>query len=61
LGFLDYEQAFDLADRTAIAKVLFLYGIQGKHIKVISAMYENKTAAVVVGRILFYPHLYGSF
>ena len=31
--------------------------IQDKHIKVISAMYENKTAAVAFGRILFYPHM----
>ena len=32
-----------------LAKVLSLYGIPGKYIKVISAMYENNTATVKVG------------
>ena len=50
LWFLDYEQAFDSADRTALSKVLFLYGIQDKHFKVISTMYENKTVVVALGR-----------
>jgi len=49
LSFLDYEQAFDSVDRRALAKVLSLYGIPHKHIKVISSMYKNNTAAVKLG------------
>ncbi|XP_065567297.1 uncharacterized protein LOC136031557 [Artemia franciscana] len=49
LSFFDYEQAFDSADRRALAKVLSLYGIPDKYIKVIYAMYGNNTAAVKVG------------
>ena len=48
LSFIDYEQAFNSVDRRALAKVLFVCGIPGKYIKVISAMYENNTAAVKV-------------
>ena len=49
LSFIDYEQAFDSVDRTALTKVMSLYGIHEKCIKVICAMYENNTAAVKVG------------
>jgi len=49
LSFIDYEQAFDSVDRRALAKVLSLYGIPDKYIKVISAMYENNTAEFKVG------------
>ena len=49
LSFIDYEQAFDSVDRTALTKVLSLYGIPEKYIKVICAMYENNTAAVKIG------------
>ena len=35
LSFIDYEQAFDSVDRRALAKVLSLYGIPEKYIKVI--------------------------
>ena len=49
LSFIDYEQAFDSVDRRALAKVLSLYGISEKCIKMICAMYENNTAAVKVG------------
>jgi hypothetical protein len=49
LSFIDYEQAFDSVDRRALVKVLSLYGIPDKCITVISAMYENNTAAVKVG------------
>ena len=73
LSFIDYEQAFYSVDGKALAKVIFLYGIPTKHIKVISAMYENNTAAVRVGnearswfciksgvkQSCFYPPLYG--
>ena len=41
------EQVFDSLDRRALVKVLSLYGILDKSIKVISAMYENNTAAKV--------------
>ena len=77
LSFIDYEQAFDSVDRRALAKVLSLYGIPGKYIKVFCAMYENNAAAVKVGNevsslfciesgvkqgyVLFYHPLYGSF
>ena len=47
--FIDYEQALDSVDRRALVRVLSLYGIQEKYIKVISAMYENNTVAVKVG------------
>ena len=47
--FIDYEQALDSVDRRAIAKVSSLNDIPDKYIKVISAMYENNTAAVKVG------------
>ena len=40
---------FNSVDKRALAKVLSLYGIPGKYIKVTSAMYENNTAAVKVG------------
>jgi hypothetical protein len=49
LSFIDYEQAFYSVDRRALVKVLSLYGIPDKYIKVISAMYENNTASVKVG------------
>ena len=49
LSFIDYEQAFDSVDRRALAKVLSLYGIPEKYIKVICSMYENNTAAVKIG------------
>ena len=49
LSFIDYERAFDSVDRRALAKVLSIYGIPEKYIKVICAMYENNTAAVKVG------------
>ena len=47
LSFIDYGQAFDSVDRRALAKVLSLYGIPDKYIKVISTV--------------FYPPLFGSF
>ena len=40
---------FDYVDRRALSKVISFYGIPDKYIKVISAMYENKTAAIKVG------------
>ena len=49
LSFIDYEQAFDSVDRRALPKVLSFCGIPDKYIKVISATYENNTAAVKVG------------
>ena len=49
LSFIQYEQLFDSVDRRALAKVLSLYAIPDKCIEVISAMYENNTAAVKVG------------
>ena len=48
LSFVQYEQAFDSADRRALVKILSLYGIPGKCLKVISAAYENNTASVKV-------------
>ena len=38
LSFTDFEQVFDFVDRRSLAKVLSLYGIPDKYIKVISAM-----------------------
>ena len=38
LSFIDYEQALNSADRRALVKVLLLYGIPNKYIKMISAM-----------------------
>ena len=49
LSFINYKKALDSVDRKVIAKVLSLYGIPDKYIKVISAMYENNTADVKVG------------
>ena len=49
LSFIDYKQAFDSVDRRALAKILSLYSIPGKYMKVISTMYENSTAAVKEG------------
>ncbi|XP_065564326.1 uncharacterized protein LOC136029748 [Artemia franciscana] len=49
LSFIDYEQAFDSADKKALNKVLSLYGIPNKYIKVISAMHMNGIFAVKVG------------
>ncbi|XP_065557576.1 uncharacterized protein LOC136025472 [Artemia franciscana] len=46
LSLMDYEQAYDSVGRRASGKVLSLYGILDKYINVISAMYENNTAAV---------------
>ena len=75
LSLRDYEQPFDFVDRRALAKVLSLYGIPDKHMRVISPMYENNAAVVKVGievnswfcinqelsRAVFYPPLCGSF
>ena len=49
LSLIDFEQAFNSVDRRALAKVLSLYGIPDKYIKVIGAMYKDITAAVKVG------------
>ena len=49
LSFINYKQVFDSVDRRALTKVLSLYGIPGKYIKVICAMYKNNTSAVKVG------------
>ena len=49
LSFIDYEQTFHSVDRRALSKVLSLYGISDKYIKVISAMYENTTDVVKLG------------
>ena len=49
LSFIDYEQVFYSVDKRALAKVLSLYGIPDKYIKVICAMYENNTAVIKVG------------
>ena len=49
LSLIGYEQTFDSVDRRTLAKVLSLYGIPDKYIKVTSAMYENNTAAIKVG------------
>ena len=40
---------FDSVDRRAVAKVLSLYAIPNKYFEMISAMYENNTAAVKGG------------
>ena len=49
LSFINYDQAFDSVDSKALAKILSLYGIPDKYIKVICVMYENNTAGVKVG------------
>ena len=49
LSFKDYKQAFDSADRRALAKILSLYGVSDRYIKGISAMNENNIVAVKVG------------
>ncbi|XP_065582485.1 uncharacterized protein LOC136041688 [Artemia franciscana] len=46
LSFIDYVKAFDSVDRRTLTKVLSLYGIPEKYIRVICAMYKNNTAAV---------------
>ena len=76
LSFIDYEKVADSADRRALAKVISLYDIPDKYIKVLSNIYENDAAAVKLGNeissgfrmksgllswVVFYPHLYGSF
>ena len=48
LSFIDYEQDSDSVDRRSLKKVLSLYGIPEKYIKVICAMYGNNTTAVKV-------------
>ena len=48
-SFIYYERAVDSVDRRAFAKVLSLFSIPDKYIKLICAMYENNTAAVKVG------------
>ena len=45
LNFIDYEQAFDSADKRALGKVLSLSVAPDKYIKVISAMYKKNIAA----------------
>ena len=54
LSFIDYEQAFDSVDRKALAKILSLYGIPDKYIKVINP-------GVILFILVWYPPLYGSF
>ena len=50
LSFINYEQVFDYVDRKALAKVFSLNGIPDRYITVISARYENNTAAIKVGK-----------
>ena len=40
---------FDSADRRALAKFLYLFGIPDKYIEVINAMSDNKIATAKVG------------
>ena len=47
-SFIDYMQVFNSIGRRALAKILSLYGIPDKYIKVTSAMCENNNAAVKV-------------
>ena len=49
LSFIGYEQVFYSVDRRALAKVLSLYSIPDKCIKVISAMCKINPAVVKVG------------
>ena len=49
LNFIIFERVFNSVDRRVLAKVLFLYGIPGKYIKVISTMYKNNTASINIG------------
>ncbi|XP_065559922.1 uncharacterized protein LOC136026952 [Artemia franciscana] len=49
LSFIYYKQTFDSVDRKSLTKVLTLYGLPDKYIKVISSMYKNNTGAVKVG------------
>ena len=49
LSFVGNEQAFDSADRRALAKVPCLYSIPDKYIKGICNLYKNNIAAVRVG------------
>ena len=44
LSFIDYEHAFDFVDRRALAKVLSLYGIPDKYIKVIKIISQTTLA-----------------
>ena len=46
--FIDCMKVFDSAVRRALAKVLSLYSIPDKYIKVISVMYENNTSGVKI-------------
>lgn len=48
IGFIDYEQAFDSASRSALLKILPLYGIPDRYVRVISALYMNNMAAVKI-------------
>ena len=49
LNFIDYEQAFDPADRGGLTKAISLQYIPYKYIKMISTVYENNIAMAKVG------------
>jgi len=49
LSFTENKQALDAAGRRALARVLFLYGIPGKYVKLLSDMCKNNIAADTVG------------
>ena len=42
LNYIDYEHAFDSANRKDLLKVLSLYGMPDNYTKVICTMYANK-------------------
>ena len=46
LGFVDLEKAFDSVPRTKLFSVLYDYGIRGKLLDAIRALYRNSTAMV---------------
>ena len=50
VAYMDLEKAYDRIDRNAMWRVLSMYGINGKLLKVVQSLYERSEACVRVCR-----------
>ena len=50
VAYMDLEKAYDRIDRDAMWRVLSMYGINGKLLKVVQSLYERSEACVRVCR-----------
>ena len=48
IAFMDLEKAYDRVDRTALWKVLEIYGVGGRLLQAVKSFYENSRACVKI-------------